>query len=279
MPQCTACLFSKATRRPPWISKGAGSQSKIKVATKPWQVVSVDQLESPTPGLFAQLKGIPTRRQYKAVTIFVDHYSCLLHCHLQETHTSADTLKDKHAFEQFCGTHGVQVQHYHADNGRFADNAFINDMFLQKQEITYRGVNVHFQNGVAEKQIRDLKELTRTSLLHATAHWPKAISVHLWPYAIRPANKVLCTCNKRADGKSVLEFFAGLDARAKMDIFRPFGCPIYAFNNHLQARQRIPKWHKRAQLGIYFRPFTNTCQIGGTSTEPTDRFSVPSVSH
>ena len=77
------------------------------------------------------------------------------------------------------------------------------------------------------------------------------MSVHLWPYALRTGNEVLCACNKRADGKSALELFAGSDTKTKMDIFRPFGCPIYALDNHLQAGQKIPKWHKRARLGIY----------------------------
>ena len=36
-----------------------------------------------------------------------------------------------------------------------------------------------------------------------------------------------------------------------MDVFKPFGCPIYAFDNHLQAGQKINKWYKRARLGIY----------------------------
>ena len=115
----------KATKRP-WRNKPSGKfESKIRVATKPGEVISVDQLESPTPGLYGQLKGAATGKRYRAATIFVDHYSRFSFCYLQESLTSADTLKAKHAFEQFCGSHGVQVLHYHADNGRFADNAFI----------------------------------------------------------------------------------------------------------------------------------------------------------
>ena len=169
--------------------------------------------------MYGQLKGAPTGKRYCAAMIFVDHYSRFSFCYLQESLTSADTLKAKHAFEQLCGTHGVQVKHYHADNGRFADNAFISDVFAQRQEITYCGVNAHFQNGVAEKRIRDLQDLTRTSLLHATARWPKAISVHLWPYALRTANDVLCATPRRPDGKSALELFLNTGVRPRMDVF------------------------------------------------------------
>ena len=31
------------------------------------------------------------------------------------------------AFEKIANSPGMQVLHYHADNGRFADNAFMND--------------------------------------------------------------------------------------------------------------------------------------------------------
>ncbi len=152
----------------------------------------------------SQLKGAPTGKQCCAATIFKEHYSRFSFCYLQESLTSADTLKVKHAFEQFCGMHGVQVQHYDANNGRFADNAFIGDVFAQRQEITYCEVNAHFQNGVAEKRIRDLQDLISMSLLHATARWPKAISLHLWPRALRTAKDVLCSTPKRPNGKSAL---------------------------------------------------------------------------
>lgn len=174
IPKCTACMFGRATRRP-WRTKST-INAKIKITTQPGQCVSVDQLESPTPGLATQLRGIPTTLRYKAATIFVDHFSCMSNVHLQPTLSSQDTIKAKKAFEKFARSHGVIIKHYHADNGRFADNAFIADTHEQQQTITYCGVNAHFQNGIAEKRIRDLQYLTRTSLLHASNRWPKAIS-------------------------------------------------------------------------------------------------------
>jgi hypothetical protein len=52
----------------------------------------------------------------------------------------------------------VRIQHYHADNDRFADNGFMNAIKKQHQTISFCGVNSHFQNGIAEKRIRDLQE-------------------------------------------------------------------------------------------------------------------------
>ena len=38
------------------------------------------------------------------------------------------TLESKHDFEHLCATRGVKVKVYHADNGRFAERSFINDV-------------------------------------------------------------------------------------------------------------------------------------------------------
>jgi hypothetical protein len=67
-------------------------------------------------------------------------------------------VQAKHSFEAFTRSQGVTIKNYHADNGRFADNAFIKDIIEARpsQSITYYGVNTHFQKGIAEKRIRDL---------------------------------------------------------------------------------------------------------------------------
>ena len=51
--------------------------------------------------------------------------------------------------------------------------------------------------------------------------------------------------------KSALEVFSETNVTPRISDFRPFGCPIYVLDNKLQAGQKIPKWHKRARLGMY----------------------------
>ncbi len=76
IPKCTSlCLYGKATKRP-WQNKPTSKfESKIRIATKPGEVISVDQLESPASALYGQLKGAATGKRHHAATIFVDHYS------------------------------------------------------------------------------------------------------------------------------------------------------------------------------------------------------------
>jgi hypothetical protein len=135
------------------------------------------------PGMVGQIKGIPTRQQYHSVTVFVDQFSRLSFVHFQKICTGEETLDAKMAFEDFACSLNVQTQHYHADNGQFCKNLWMNNIKKEGQTISFCGVNAHCQNGVAEQQIR--ADGAQTSLLHAKERWSKAISVHLWSYAIR----------------------------------------------------------------------------------------------
>ena len=83
VPMCKACMYGKAKRLP---RKTTAEYSPIKttVVRNPGDCVSVDQLESRTPGLVAVIKGIPSKQRYTAATIFVDHVSRLGYVHLQK---------------------------------------------------------------------------------------------------------------------------------------------------------------------------------------------------
>ncbi len=94
----------------------------------------------------------------------------------------------KIAFEKFAASHGVNIKHYHADNGRFKDKLFSKSIEEKGQTISFCGVGAHHQNGIAEKRIGDLQRRATTLLLHAQRRWPDAINSHLWTYAIRAAN-------------------------------------------------------------------------------------------
>ena len=62
IPMYPACQYGQMHRRP-WHSKGQVA-SNIKVIQQPGQTVSVDQLESKTPGFIAELKGLLAQERY-----------------------------------------------------------------------------------------------------------------------------------------------------------------------------------------------------------------------
>ena len=94
-------------------------------------------MECTAPGFIVQLKGRLTTLCYKYATVFVDHHSRLGFVYLQRTANRVETLKAKRAFEAYCADHNVRVQHYHADNGRFCENLFINDVKQSNKQLVF----------------------------------------------------------------------------------------------------------------------------------------------
>jgi hypothetical protein len=251
-PKCPGCLYGKAHRRP-WRSKRSKTnQDGIKKATISGGVVSVDQLESPVAGFVGNQKGRPTTQRYRGATVFADHWSGLSYVHLMTSLNGDETIEAKQAFERFAAAHGVRVQHYHADNGRFAEQKFLDSVKHSNQTISFCGVGAHHQNGIAERRIKDLTESSRTMLLHAQHRWPKTITANLWPQALKHAVNIRNAIPRELNGSSPLSKFSGTDIQPNMKHFHPFGCPVYVLESALQsAGAMFNKWIERARVGIF----------------------------
>ncbi len=61
-----------------------------------------------------------------------------------------ETLQAKQEFEAYAASNRVTISHYHADNGRFQESLFVDDIKLNAQTISFCAVNVHHQNGIVE---------------------------------------------------------------------------------------------------------------------------------
>ena len=253
IPQCAACRLGKATKVP-WRHKGAENKNEIHVARQPGQCVSMDQMQSTTPGFIGQMTGFLTKKRYHYMTIFVDHFSRLTFVYAHQRITAADTVQAKLAFEAYAKSMGISISHYRADNGRFADKEFVQSVREKQQTISYCGVNAHWQNGIAEKKIRDLQEAARVQIIHARSRWPKAVEPALWPYAIRYAAAVNNVTINTTTNESPLERFAKVSVRPKIKHFHPFGCPVYVLKDKYHQGGPVPKWESRARVGLYLGP-------------------------
>ena len=76
-------------------------------------------------------------------TTFVDHVSDYVYVHLMRDLTLDETLLAKEAMEKVMAQAGRNIKHYHADNGRFADNGFIDAVNSKVQNITFCGAGAH----------------------------------------------------------------------------------------------------------------------------------------
>ncbi len=158
-PKCAGCLFGAMTKLS-WQGKETKANHEVFVSTKSGECILVDQMTSTEVRFFAQLKGKLTKKRYECATVFVNHYSRLRFVHLQLADKSDKTLAAKLAFKQYAAEHGVKILHYHCDNG-FHNNAFQQACHEARQQLTFCGVNAHFQKGIAERAIQDLSESER----------------------------------------------------------------------------------------------------------------------
>ena len=182
--------------------------------------------------------------------VFVDQFSGYTFVYLQKQLTSEETVMAKHAFESSTNQRGVKILHYHADNGRFAYNTFIADCKAQRQGLSFCGVNAHFQNGVAERNIRHLQEQARTSLLYAMDKWKHMVITCLWPYAIRHANDIANATHRKGEEQSPLEKISGVKVAPKLCHFHAFGCPTYVLDNALQHPNGSNEQGSECTLGL-----------------------------
>jgi hypothetical protein len=230
--------------------RGADNEEK---PTSVGEVVSVDQLESPTPGLIAQMTGKLTTKRYTYATVYVNQRSRIGYIHLKKTSSAEETVKGKNAFESYARRHGVIIQNYLADKGIFKARLWVDECKKKGQGLTFAGMNAHHQNGIAERRIRELQDMARTMLIHANSRWPESVTTNLWPYAIRTASKAINnTPNlKDNDRKTPVELFARTNVTVNPKHWKPFGCPVYVLDNQLQSGKPFHKWGQRSKIGVY----------------------------
>ena len=245
-------MFSKIARKP-WRNKPRTQSPRKTSELQPGQVISVDQMVSPTVGFIAQMTGILTKQRYKYATIYVDQATRYGYVYLQKTASAEETIKGKFAFEQHAKSMGITIKGYHADNGIFRANAWMNSCNQQDQSMTFAGVNAHHQNGIAERRIRELQDMARTMLIHAKNRWSQCITANLWPYAVRAASNALNNAPslQHPKRKTPLQMFSKSEVQPNVKHYQTFGCPAYVLDSALQAQKPHHKWNQRSRVGIY----------------------------
>ena len=251
IPACSVCLYAKATRKQ-WRSKNVKNKVE-EMPREPGDLVSIDQLKSPTPGFIAQMCGILTVKRYMVATVFVDQASRFSYVHYQRSATAEETIEATRAFEKMASNNGVLVKNYHADNGIFKANKWMEHCHESGQGIMFAVVNAHHTNGLAERRIRELQDLTRTNMIHANRRWSEAITANLWPYEMRMANESINDTPSLQDKgrRSPRQIFTGTMVNISPKHYKPFGCPVYVLDNALATGYIFHKWKEYSRVGIY----------------------------
>jgi hypothetical protein len=102
---------------------------------QPGDMVSVDQIVSPIPGLVAQITGTLTTKMYNYATIYVDQ-ATRLGCAPAEGSNSRRNVRSKEVFEACASSQGVAIKAYHADNGIFHAHKWVDCCRVAKHGLT-----------------------------------------------------------------------------------------------------------------------------------------------
>ena len=123
---CIAYQFGQAHYRP-WQTKCKKGRYICKTDHKgPGDGITVDKIISAKTGLIPQMSGFLTNKRLWGCTTFVENKSDYVYVRLMWSLSSAEILTEKLARKKVISQSGHMVKHCHADNGSFADNAFIN---------------------------------------------------------------------------------------------------------------------------------------------------------
>ena len=91
----------------------------VRKIQRPGQVVAVNQMISPTPGVVAQMSCRPITKRYKYAIVFIDQATGLSYVYLQQSTKTEEILEGKIAFERYAAQFGIKVLAYHTGNEVF----------------------------------------------------------------------------------------------------------------------------------------------------------------
>ena len=110
-----------------------------------------------------------------------------MHSHLQQGQTLIEYIEYKSAYELMAATFGIRVKKFHTDNGIFAEESFKSDVSDNNQTIRYCGVGAHFENRITKAAIKQLREKSRTILIHVNHRRPGVIQPYLFLFPLKQA--------------------------------------------------------------------------------------------
>lgn len=117
-------------------------------------------------------------------TIYVDHASEWMFHHPQKSLWAGNTIHGKQLFEQNAADFDIFIKKIHIDYGVFCSNECMANIIVNKQKVSFSGVEAHHQNGVAQQAIHTVCEIVHANMLHALFCWPGGTTIDLWPLAM-----------------------------------------------------------------------------------------------
>jgi hypothetical protein len=184
---------------------------------------------------------------YTCGSLFVDHASRKIFNFPQFSTKSTETLKSVARLEAYASKEGFRIRNFHSDNGMFSTVEFKDHQDTHNIKYNFSGVGAHFQNGVAERNIKTVAQWARTNMLHLTTHWPQQANLKFWPQAIDYSTWVFNRLPNVDTGLTPNEIWSSVrNTGNEFARTHVFGCPVYVLDPTLQDGKKIPKLNSRA---------------------------------
>ena len=150
--------------------------------------------------------------------------------------TVVETLMAVKAFEKMLAQAGRKVRHYHANNGLFAHNGFLDSISQKDQKINFCAVGAHHQNGIIENKNKMLTLSGSTLLLHGIRHWPEMIDSMFWPFAMKAAAERHNTLSVNAQNETPSSLIHDVNIESiPVKSFHALFCPVYILDARAQS--------------------------------------------
>jgi transposase InsO family protein len=138
----------------------------------PGSCISADHYFSPVQGCLLHTFGCE-HHGYTCGSLFVDHASGKIFNFSQFSTNATETLKSVAHLEAYAHNEGFTIRKYYSDNGIFSKAEFKAHCKTHKIKYKFSGVGAHFQNGVAERNIKTMAQWACANMLHLATHWPQ----------------------------------------------------------------------------------------------------------
>ena len=137
------------------------------------------------PGIMLTSSGRTSNKEWTILYFIIDSVYKKIFIEFQEGVTSKETIKSKVRVEAYANTSEVKLKSFRADNVIYKSIEFHTNIGERNQTVTFCAVGPHLKNGIAKRNTKIIIYFTRTDFLYEHSCWPKKITFHLWPLAVK----------------------------------------------------------------------------------------------
>ena len=153
--------------------------------------------------------------------------------------------------EKVMSQAGRFANHYHAENGRFVDNGFVDAIKSKYQKLNFCGVRAHHQNSIIENKNKMFTTGAQTILLHGIIMWPQIIDDMFWPFSTKEVAERLNSLKLDILGRTpeyILQIVEMKDI--PVNFYHTLFFPIYVLDARLQSDRGVgpQKWDPRSSI-------------------------------